>query len=195
MIAVIDYDRETIDPVKDALDRLDTDYIVTNSELKICRADKVIFPSSREVSYAIRQLHMLNLFTILRIIKRPVLGIDSGMQLLAKKFEPSNLPFLGVFSGTIEKFDGEISIIPNEQLLKVKQKKDSILFNGIDDNQEFYFDHSHYLPEVENTTSTAVNGIEFTTSMEKRNYYGVQFLPELSGDAGLKVLKNFIDLS
>ena len=77
---------------------------------------------------------------------------------------------------------------------KVKQTKESKLFAGIKDEEYFYFAHSFYVPVNNFTIATAENGIDFSSSLEKDNFYGVQFHPEKSGDAGLKLLENFITL-
>lgn len=77
---------------------------------------------------------------------------------------------------------------------KVRITKESKLFKGIEDNSFFYFAHSYYIPKNELTVATSTHGVEFTSALEKNNFYGVQFHPEKSGEAGLKLLKNFIEL-
>jgi len=76
----------------------------------------------------------------------------------------------------------------------VKFKRESILFNGIDEEAKFYFNHSYFLPLGQFTTTSSKNKTEFTASIEKNSSFGVQFHPERSGEAGLKLLKNFIEL-
>jgi len=69
-----------------------------------------------------------------------------------------------------------------------------VLFNGIEDNTQFFFNNSYYLPKSEISTSTCQKDIMFCSSMESEKFFGVQFHPEMSGDAGLRLLKNFIEI-
>jgi glutamine amidotransferase len=68
------------------------------------------------------------------------------------------------------------------------------LFSGIIAGEYFYFVHSYYAPIVLATIGTTDYGIQFTSAMHKKNYYGVQFHPEKSGKVGLQILKNFVEL-
>jgi glutamine amidotransferase len=67
------------------------------------------------------------------------------------------------------------------------------LFNGIKQDEFFYFANSYYVPVGISTTAVTENKIDFSASLEKDNYYGVQFHPEKSSEPGLKVLQNFIE--
>ncbi len=194
MIAVIDYGSGNVASVANALTELQQGFKITSNEAEICNAQKIIFPGVGEASFAIRQLHMLNLFTILRIVKKPILGICLGMQMMADFSKEGNVTCLGIFPVTAEKFDESKTKVPHMGWNDINIVKESKLFSGIKDGERFYFANSYYLPECPYTTSISNNNIDFSASMEKDNYYGVQFHPEKSGDAGLKILKNFIDL-
>ncbi|MDP2365310.1 MAG: imidazole glycerol phosphate synthase subunit HisH, partial [Ignavibacteria bacterium] len=65
---------------------------------------------------------------------------------------------------------------------------------GIEDSEEFYFNNSYYLPKNNLTTSVCKKNLTFCSSMETENSYGVQFHPEKSGEAGIRLLKNFIEM-
>lgn len=194
MIALIDYGAGNVASVANALTELKQEYKITSNEVEICKADKVIFPGVGEASFAIKQLHMLNLFTVLRIVKRPMLGICLGMQLMADFSKEGDVTCLGIFPVEAEKFDPAVTKVPHMGWNQVKFKKGSKLFEGIDDGEHFYFANSFYLPESDYTTSVTDNKISFSASLEKDNYYGVQFHPEKSSDAGLKLLRNFLEL-
>jgi glutamine amidotransferase len=84
--------------------------------------------------------------------------------------------------------------IPFTGFSEVETIKESKLFKDINKKENFYFSNSYYLPVNELTTSVAENKIKFSASMETGNYYAIQFHPEKSGEAGLKVLQNFIEL-
>jgi glutamine amidotransferase len=194
MIAVIDYGAGNVASVANALSQLNKDYKISNNELEICKADKIIFPGVGEASYAIKQLHLLNLFSLLRIIKKPMLGICLGMQLMMDSSTEGNVTCLGIFPGVVQKFDSTKTKVPHMGWNDIKLLKESKLFDGIKNGERFYFANSFYVPVNNFTTSITNNNIDFSASLEKDNFYGVQFHPEKSGDAGLKILKNFCEL-
>jgi len=194
MITIVDYGNPNCGEVADFLKQLTSDFNISNNEVDICQADKIIFPGTGDAKTAIRQLHLLNLFTVLRIVDKPMLGIGLGMQLMADYSIDGNLSCLGIFPGTTIKFNGNSSDLVNEGMLPVHFKKDSLVFKGIDNGEKFYFKHSYYIPPNELTTSISKHNSEFTSSIEDKNCYAVQFHPEKSGEAGLKLLKNFINL-
>lgn len=194
MIAVIDYGAGNVASVANALSQLNKDYKISNNELEICKADKIIFPGVGEASYAIKQLHLLNLFSLLRIIKKPMLGICLGMQLMMDSSTEGNVTCLGIFPGVVQRFDSTKTKVPHMGWNDIKLLKESKLFDGIKNGERFYFANSFYVPVNNFTTSITNNNIDFSASLEKDNFYGVQFHPEKSGDAGLKILKNFCEL-
>jgi glutamine amidotransferase len=194
MIAVIDYGAGNVASVANALSQLNKDYKISNNELEICKADKIIFPGVGEASYAIKQLHLLNLFSLLRIIKKPMLGICLGMQLMMDSSTEGNVTCLGIFPGVVQKFDSTKTKVPHMGWNDIKLLKESKLFDGIKNGERFYFANSFYVPVNNFTTSITNNNIDFSASLEKDNFYGVQFHPEKSGEAGLKILKNFCEL-
>lgn len=195
MVAVINYINENIEPITGALDSLGKDYKITCSESEILRADKVIFPGYGEANKAIGKLHMTNLFSFLRMCKKPILGVCLGMHLMSDiSREGGIIPCLGIFPFVAEKFKDDDMKVPFTGLSEVEIVKDSKLFNGVNSKELFYFSNSYYLPVSEYTSSVAENKIKFSASVEKGNYYAIQFFPERSGEAGLKVLSNFIEL-
>ena len=194
MIALIDYGAGNVASVANALTALNQKYIVSDNEMQICKADKIIFPGVGEASFAIRQLHMLNLFSVLRMIKKPILGICLGMQLMMDKSTEGDVTCLGIFPGTVLKFDPSKTKVPHMGWNDIRIIAESKLFKDIKNGERFYFANSYYVPVNEATTGITNNEIDFSASVEKGNYYGVQFHPEKSGEAGLKILKNFIEL-
>lgn len=194
MISLIDYGAGNTASVANALEELRQKFILTSAEDKICGSDKIIFPGVGEASFAVRQLHRLNLVNLLRIVKRPMLGICLGMQLFADHSTEGNVACLGVVPGEVEKFDSEKVIVPHMGWNEVFYKEGTRLFNNIKQGEYFYFAHSYYYLPNEYTVAESVHGIQFSAAVEKDNYFGVQFHPEKSGEAGLKVLQNFIEM-
>jgi glutamine amidotransferase len=116
------------------------------------------------------------------------------MQLMADFSTEGNFSCLGFFPGTAIKFEGNIESSLFKGNHKIDRCKQSILFEGIEEKAEFFFNNSYYLPESDLSTSTCENAITFCASIENENAYGVQFHPEMSGEAGLKLIKNFIEM-
>lgn len=194
MIVIIDYGDDWLGKITEAVKKITDDFIISRNEIEICRSDKIIFSGSGSASVAMRKIHLLNLNSVLRIIKKPMLGIGLGMQLMADYSTEGNISCLGILPGTAIKFNQQGDDEDFKGLKKVKFYKSSALFKGIKDNTQFYFNNSYYLPNSDLTTSICQNDIAFCSSMENENSYAVQFHPEMSGDAGLLLLKNFIEM-
>lgn len=194
MIAIIDYGAGNTASVANALERLGCAFEITKFEEQIMSADKIILPGVGEASFAVKQLHKNNLINLLRVIKKPLLGICLGMHLLCEFSEEGNIACLGQLEGSALKFDPGKVNVPHIGWNEVFRTKESRLFEGIKDGEFFYFAHSFYMPEGCNTTAYCEYGERFSAAVEKNNLYGVQFHPEKSGDAGLRLLKNFVEL-
>lgn len=194
MIAVIDYMPGSAEAVAEALKEVTTDFVVTKREIDICKSEKIILPGTGIPSMAMRQLMLVNISNLFRIIKKPLLGICLGAEILCDKSDEGNIPCLGIFPMTVTRLKSEDQPVHHLGMSPVKITREGKLFQGIADNEEFYFDHSYYIPDSEFTTSKSSFGIEFAASIEKSNFYAVQFNPEKSGAAGLKLLKNFVEL-
>jgi glutamine amidotransferase len=194
MLTIIDYNLGGVTRVADVLSAAGIIFKITRNENDIISSEKIILPGTEEAFSAVKKLHLLNLFTAMRLVKKPVLGIGLGMQLLSEFSKEGDVACLGKFPGVVSKFSASGSIIPFTGLFRINVKKQNPLFTGIDENAEFFFCNSFYLSENEYTSASATNGISFSASISKENFYGVQFHPEESGDAGLKLLLNFLEI-
>jgi len=194
MITIVDYGDVCINQVAASLKKLTDDFKVSRNELDICESDKIILAGCGSAPSVMKKIQLLNLYSVLRVVKKPMLGIGLGMQLMADYSTEGNFSCLGFFPGTAIKFEGDTegSLLKGNH--KINLCKQSILFDGIEENAEFFFNNSYYLPKSDLSTSTCLSMIEFCTSIENENAYGVQFHPEMSGEAGLKILKNFIEM-
>jgi glutamine amidotransferase len=194
MLTIIDFGDPSVTEVESSLKKITDDFIVSNNEFDICRSDKVILPGSGSAAVALKKIHLLNLFSVLRIIKKPMLGIGLGMQIMADYSTEGNVSCLGIFPGTAIKFNEENPESSHKGFHNINIFGESSLFNGIKNNTQFYFNNSYYLPQNEFTTSVCKNDITFCSSVENDMCFGVQFHPEKSGDAGLILLKNFVEM-
>ena len=194
MITIVDYGDACINEVAASLKKITEDFKVSRNELDICESDKIILAGCGSAPSVMKKIQLLNLYSVLRVVKKPMLGIGLGMQLMADYSTEGNFSCLGFFPGTAIKFDGDTEGSLFKGNHKVNLCKQSILFDGIEENAEFFFNNSYYLPKSDLSTSTCSNSITFCASIENENAYGVQFHPEMSGEAGLKLLKNFIEM-
>lgn len=191
-IAIIDYGAGNIQSIQFALNRLGYEGILTNKIDEIRSADKVIFPGVGEASAAMEKLINSGLNKVIPILTQPVLGICLGMQLMCKYSEEGNTNGLGIFDVDVIKFSNEVKI-PQIGWNTI-YNLNSPLFNEIKENEYMYLVHSFYAPTIENTIATTNYELEYSTALQKDNFYGVQFHPEKSGLVGEAILKNFLNL-
>ena len=190
-IAIIDYGAGNVQSVLFALNRLGFEGIVTNDWSTIKSADKVIFPGVGEASSAMKMLQEYGLDVLIPTLKQPVLGICLGMQLMCNHSEEGNTNGLGIFDANVIKFSNEVKV-PQMGWNTIYNLK-SPLFKGIKENEFMYLVHSFYVPLTENTITTTNYEKEYSTALQRDNFFGVQFHPEKSGVFGEQVLMNFLN--
>ncbi len=191
-VVILKYNAGNIQSVKFALNRIGIEPLLTDSIEEIQSADKVIFPGVGEASSAMKYLNEKGLDKIICNLKQPVLGICLGMQLMCKFSEEGNTDCLGIFFQSVKKFKGVVKVpqIGWNNIYNLKSK----LFNGILENEFQYFVHGYYVENGEHTIATTNYIREYSSALQKDNFYGVQFHPEKSSKAGELILKNFIEL-
>lgn len=193
MIAIIKYNGGNVSSVQNALNRLNIDSVITDDPELILKADKVIFPGVGEASSTMKLLKEKELDTLIPTLKQPVLGICLGMQLMCKENEEGNTEGMGIFDVNVKRFP-PLELVPQMGWNTVS-KQDSLLFSGIEAGNDVYFVHSYYCELSEYTTSVCDYILPFSASLQKDNFYAVQFHPEKSGSIGSQILNNFINLS
>ena len=192
MIAIIDYDAGNVKSVQNALKKLGFEAVITSDIETIKNADKVIFPGVGEASSAMKKLKERGLDTIIPNLKQPVLGICLGMQLMCNASEEGKTKALGIFDCEVKLFPNS-DIVPHMGWNNVSKMKGKLLEN-ISEIDNFYFVHSYYAEIGENTSSVCDYITPFSATLEKDNFYAAQFHPEKSGDAGFKLLENFLKI-
>jgi len=197
MIAIIDYGAGNLKSVKKAFDFLGVDSKVVASPDELIDVDKLVLPGVGAFGAALEKLHQLNFFQFVQQWiqqDKPFLGICLGMQLLMEgSAESPGAHGLGFIQGKCLRFDrGKVPQIGWNQII-IKGK--SNLLHGIEDRTYFYFLHSYFVqPDDESCISaTAEYGVNYPAILKQGNVYAVQFHPEKSSDAGLKLLKNWIE--
>lgn len=197
MIVIIDYGLGNLGSVKNALDKLGVDSMVSKSVKDIEKATGLVLPGVGSATEGMKNLRKsgLNKVILKQIkLKKSILGICLGMQLLFFLSEEGNTECLNVIEGKVKKFNNKLKV-PQIGWNQVKQKP-SKLFLSIKDKSYFYFVHSYYCQASEEKIirGSTDYGINFTSVIEDKNIFGVQFHPEKSGENGLKLLKNFVDI-
>jgi glutamine amidotransferase len=192
MITIIDYGKTNSKEIAESLEKLSVEFVISNKESDILQANKLILPDSTDISSSIKKLHMLNLFSILRIVKKPILGIGTGMHLMTKSFKDNNAACLGCFP--VECTTDAQQSKEEIHKLEVNVIKKTKLLENVSDEDRFYFESDCFIPPNEFSTSIAKIGGEITSSIEKDHLYGVQFNPKRSGEPGLQILKNFLEI-
>jgi len=193
MIAIIKYNAGNITSVKNAIERLGFDCIVTDDEQQIIKADKVIFPGVGEASSAIKYLQEKGLDKLIKYLKQPVLGICLGQQLMCKFSEEGNSNCLGIFDVDVKRFPAT-DIVPHMGWNVLRQLKEHKLLKDVSENDDVYFVHSYYCELSENTLAECNYILPFSAAMQKDNFYATQFHPEKSASVGERILKNFLEL-
>ncbi|MEC3876268.1 imidazole glycerol phosphate synthase subunit HisH [Chryseobacterium salviniae] len=190
MIAIIKYNGGNVSSVQNSLNRLNVESVVTDNFDMIRKADKVIFPGVGEASSTMKLLKEKGLDQLIPTLKQPVLGVCLGMQLMCKNNEEGNTVGMGIFDINVKKFPAK-NIVPHMGWNTISDFKSGI-FSGIEENSDVYFVHSFYCELSENTTSICDYILPFSASLQKDNFYAMQFHPEKSGDVGSRLLENFL---
>jgi glutamine amidotransferase len=191
-VTIIKYNAGNIQSVLFALERIGINAIVTDDKDLLTTSDKVIFPGVGEASSAMRYLKEKNLDEVIVNLKQPVLGICLGMQLMCQHSEEGNTNCLGVFDNNIKLFEGDVKV-PQIGWNNIYDLKTD-LYKNVKENEYMYLVHSYYAEVSEHTIAKTNYGLEYSSSLQKNNFYGVQFHPEKSSNAGQTILENFIKL-
>src|ERR1035437_9292605 len=190
-VVIVKYNAGNIRSVLFALERIGVTAIVTDDHHEIRSADRVIVPGVGEASSAMKYLKEKGLDELICSLTQPVLGICLGMQLMYAHSEENDTQCLGIFNQKVKLFPSVGLKIPQIGWNNIFQLK-SNLFKGVDENAYMYFVHSYYVESCENAIAKTDYTKEYSSAVQKNNFYAVQFHPEKSGEVGQKILENFI---
>lgn len=213
-VAVIDYGMGNLHSVAKALEHVGTqlqpetgeatEVLVTADPAIIAAADRVIFPGVGAIRDCMAEINRLNVGEIVAdaMKTKPVLAICVGMQALMNHSEENGgVGCLGFLHGRVRYFgddlrgeQGERLKVPHMGWNSVKQQAQHPLWRGVPDNSRFYFVHSYYveMADVSKVTGLSVYGKEIVAAVADRNIFATQFHPEKSQNAGLTLLRNFL---
>lgn len=208
MTALIDYGVGNLYSVEKALTAVGAKVTVTSDAKVLEQAEKLVLPGVGAFGDCMKNLEATGLIpTILEqaATGKPLLGICVGLQILFEESEESpGVKGLGIFKGEVKKICAENLKLPHIgwNSIKIGRKNSAVkfsspkLFANLDDKNYFYFVHSyHAVPSNESLiTATTDYGETVTAAVELGNIFATQFHLEKSGDVGLQVLKNFVEL-
>lgn len=200
MITIVDYDAGNIRSLQFAFDKLDVDSVITRNPQKIKDARAIIVPGVGAFKDAMKSLNEIGLTKVLQEEAskgKPILGICLGMQLFYEKsYEDGEWKGLGLLKGTVHRIPDSVKV-PHMGWNTLTKQKESSLFNRISDQPFVYFVHSYAVGgEYEKDTlvaSTEYGGL-IPAIVQKDNIVGMQFHPEKSGEVGLQLLTNYLEM-
>jgi len=206
-VAVIDYGMGNLHSAAKALEKVapGAKVIVTADAGTILSADRVVFPGVGAIRDCMGEILRLGLDEVVREAaqSKPLLGICVGMQsMMTRSEENGGVDCLNLFPGQVRFFGedlrdaaGEKLKVPHMGWNQVQHTRAHPLWNGIPDNARFYFVHSYYitLDDASLLTGRCEYGVPFAAALGKDNVFAVQFHPEKSQNAGLKLLQNFME--
>jgi glutamine amidotransferase len=180
--------------VENALKRLGAEFCVTADAAVIRAAERVLLPGVGNAAEAMHNLREAGLVEVIRSLRRPVLGICVGMQVMCRHSEEGDTPCLGIFDSRVKRFEPTAEIkVPHMGWNKIGNLE-SKLFNGLEGGSYVYYVHSYYPELCPDTIATSTHGVMFSAALKYENFYGTQFHPEKSGDVGERIIENFLKL-
>ncbi len=200
MISIIDYGAGNLRSVLNAIAELGYATKLVTSPREVAEAEVLILPGVGAAGHIMHSLKTAGLDSAIRSYiaqDRHFLGICVGMQvLLAESEENNGCKCLDIIPGKVRKFNEGLKV-PHMGWNQVKQKQKHPVFTGIADETDFYFVHSYYADPEDKTVTAGetLYGKPFCSAVIKGNMIATQFHPEKSGQPGLKIYDNFINLA
>ena len=206
-IAVIDYGMGNLRSVSKALEHVapGARVEVTSDPVAVAAADRVVFPGQGAMPDCMREMDARGLrpAVLAAAQAKPFLGICIGLQMLFESSDEGDVRGLAVLAGRVRRFPREAMRdqqgmrlkVPHMGWNRVWQRNAHPLWSGIEDGTRFYFVHSYYAQVEDEQIVSGVSdyGLPFTCAVARDNIFAVQFHPEKSHIAGLRLLSNFVD--
>jgi glutamine amidotransferase len=195
-IAILDYGMGNLRSVEKALEHVGVTATITNDAGEVRAADGLVLPGVGAFPRAMQRIRELGLDELIAERREecvPILGICLGLQLLFESStELGGASGLALFDGPVAALEAEGLKVPHIGWEPVRWEQESRLTEGIPSQTPFYFVHSFApRPSGEELLGTALYGERFACAAERDNVFGVQFHPEKSSSAGLRLLSNF----
>ncbi len=195
---VVDYQAGNLRSVETALLHIGVEHEITSDPDRLARAQRIVFPGVGDGAHAMRLLAERELDEALKdrhAAGVPILGICLGCQIVLESTEEGGASCLGLVPGTARRFPPECGKVPHMGWNSVRTRPGHWLFSGLPAGSSFYFVHSYYPAPARAADAIAwcEYGFEFVAAIERGSLVATQFHPEKSGEAGLQVLRNFLE--
>ena len=193
-LVIIDTKCANLASLKFALDRLGFNALISNEKSELEKADKLFLPGVGTAQKAMQNLENLGLCDFVRETKKPLLGICLGMQILGEFSQELHQKTLGIMPFEVRKFKAQAGFtLPHMGWNDIEISRENALFAGLN-GAYFYFVHS-FCVDLNDFTLAKCEYIEpFSAALMNENFFGVQFHPERSGEAGEILLRNFVKM-
>ncbi len=206
-VAIVDYGMGNLRSVANAFKAVapSISIAVTSDAEQIAQAERVVFPGQGAMRDCIRELDARHLrqSVLDATQQKPFLGICIGLQMLFEHSEEGDVPGLGVYPGEVKRFPHERMVdvhgaklkVPHMGWSQVHQTQVHAMWAEIPDQARFYYVHSYYVApdDASLTAATTAYPFDFTGAIARDNVFAVQFHPEKSANAGLQLLRNFVN--
>jgi len=200
VIALVDYGAGNLTSVRKALSALGAEFMTPSRPSELEQARAVIVPGVGHFA-ATRALDDEWREAIHRRARAgaPLFGICVGMQWLFEgSDEAPEVPGLGVMKGRIARLEGNAELrlkVPHVGWNALEFTRSARLLRGLGNGAQVYFTHSYAAPVTPDCIAATTHANTFAAAVERDNIFGVQFHPEKSGEAGLQILRNFLDIA
>jgi imidazole glycerol phosphate synthase glutamine amidotransferase subunit len=198
MITIFDYGAGNLRSVQNTLDELKCPYKLVRDAAGLQEASKIILPGVGHFGQMMRALDALAVRdTLVQRIRAgvPFLGICLGMQALFETSEEApEVRGLGIYEGGVQRFPIDARV-PHMGWNELEVRPNSKLIHSLETRPFVYFAHSYYVPENSRASATCTYDVRYTAALESGNVHGVQFHPEKSGNVGLRIVRNFLELA
>ena len=199
-IAIVDYGLANIQSVINAIECFNVESYLATTGDQLVDADRIILPGVGSFDTGMKGLRERGFVEALgqRVLKEkiPCLGICLGFQFLFESSEEGEDVGLGWVEGRIKHFDKTAVKVPHMGWNEVVLDPDSKILSGLEKQSDFYFVHSYFAPFTDDAANCCIGYCEYAqkyvAAVEKDNIFGVQFHPEKSQLAGMKLLENFL---